>query len=80
MEHGFVGTDGCTAPEVRDETHYSPIVADLWATGSVLKSLLPRSDDSNSPKLKPIWAITGLLLNDDPAQRPEADQALAMLP
>jgi serine/threonine protein kinase len=80
MEHGFVGTDGCTAPEVRDETYYSPIATDLWATGSVLKFLLSQSDDPNSPKLKLIWAITGLLLNDDPVQRPGADQVLAMLP
>ena len=80
MEDGFVGTDGCTAPEVRDKVYYSPIAADLWATGSVLEFLLSRSDDPNSPKLKPIWAITGLLSNDDPVQRPGADQALAMLP
>jgi len=85
MEQVFVGTDGCTAPEVRDEpykgeAYYSPIAADLWATGSVLKFLLSRSGDHNSPKLKQIRAITGLLLNDDPVQRPGADQALAMLP
>ena len=80
MERGFVGTDGCTAPEVRDDTYYSPITADLWATGSVLKFLLSRCDEPNSPELKPIWAITGLLLNDDPVQRPGADQALTRLP
>ena len=80
MEHGFVGTDGCTAPEVRDETYYSPIAADLWATGSVLQSLLSRSGNPNSPELEPIWAITRLLLNNDPVQRPGADRALAMLP
>jgi len=76
---GFVGTDGFTAPEVRDETYYSPIAADIWAAGSLLTFLLARCDDPSSPKLKPIQRISRLLLNHDPAQRPGADEALAML-
>ena len=83
MVHGYVGTDGFTAPEVGDdwkERYYSPIAADLWATGRVLEFLLSRSNDPESPELKPLWSISRLLLNDDPAQRPGADRALARLP
>jgi len=81
--HGYVGTDGFTAPEVGDdwkERYYSPIAADLWATGRVLEFLLSRSNDPESPELKRLWSISRLLSNDDPAQRPGAAQALAMLP
>ena len=81
--HGYAGTDGFTAPEVGDdwkERYYSPIAADLWATGRVLEFLLSRSNDPESPELKPLWSISRLLSNNDPVQRPGADQALAMLP
>jgi len=83
MVHGYAGTDGFTAPEVGDdwkERYYSPIAADLWATGRVLEFLLSRSNDSESPELKPLWSISRLLSNNDPVQRPGADQVLAMLP
>ena len=69
--HGYVGTDGFTDPEVRDdwkERYYSPIAADLWATRRVLELLLSRSNDPKSPKLKPLQSISGLLLKDDPVQ------------
>lgn len=80
--HGYVGTDGFTAPEVGDdwkERYYSPIDADLWATGRVLEYMLFRSDDPESPELKLLWLISRLLLNDDAIQRPSADVALGML-
>jgi serine/threonine protein kinase len=76
MVCGFVGTNGFTAPEVGDERYYSPIAADLWATGRVLGFLLSRSDDPKSPKLKLLQSISRRLLNDDPARRPGADKAL----
>ena len=79
MVHGYVGTEGFTAPEVGDdwkERYYSPIAADLWATGRVLEFLLSRSDDPKSPKLKLLRSISRRLLDDDPAQRPGADEAL----
>ena len=83
MVHGYVGTDGFTAPEVGDdwkERYYSPIAADLWATGRVLEFLLLRSHDPESPELKLLWLISRLLLNYDPMQRPSADAVLGMLP
>jgi len=79
--HGYVGTDGFTAPEVGDdwkERYYSPIAADLWTTGKVLEFLLSRSNGPKSPVLNLLQLISGLLLSDDPAQRPGADIALAM--
>jgi len=79
MVHGYVGTDGFTAPEVGDdwkERYYSPIAADLWATGSVLEFLLSLSDDPKSPELKQLRSISWQLLSDDPWQRPGADEAL----
>ena len=82
LVHGYVGTDGFTAPEVGDdwkERYYSPIAADLWAVGRVLEFLLSLSNDPKSPKLKPLRSMSGRLLDDDAAQRPGADKALDIL-
>ena len=72
------------APEVDvdwKERYYSPIAADLWATGRVLEFLLFQSHDPESPELKLLWLISKLLLNHDPTQRPsaDADAVLGML-
>lgn len=83
MACGFVGTDGFVAPEVVDDDggarYYSPIAADLWATGNLLGFLLRRSDARDLPELKSLQLICKLLVNDDPAQRPGADEGLARL-
>ena len=76
MAHGYVGTDGFTAPEVGDDWKERHYAADLWATGRVLGFLLPLSDDPKSPELKRLWSISGQLSDDDPGQRPGADEAL----
>jgi len=79
MVHGYVGTDGFTAPEVGDdwkERYYSPIAADLWATGEVLEFLLYLSDHPKSPALTRLLWISKRLLDDDPEKRPGADNAL----
>jgi serine/threonine protein kinase len=82
MVHGYVGTDGFTAPEVGDdwkERYYSPIAADLWATGKVLEFLLYLSDHPKSPTLTRLLWISKWLLNDDPEKRLGADNALAYI-
>jgi serine/threonine protein kinase len=76
---GFFGTEGFTAPEVGDETNYSAIRADLWATGNVLQSLLFRCKDLESSELGTLWRISNMLMADNPRERPTADYALAML-
>jgi serine/threonine protein kinase len=76
---GSFGTEGFTAPEVGDETSYSAIRADLWATGNVLQSLLFRCRDLDSSELSMLWRISNMLMAEDPRERPTADYALAML-
>jgi serine/threonine protein kinase len=81
VTRGFVGTDGFTAPEVVDSGvgrgFYSPIAADLWATGNILHFLLSHTE-SKSPVLKRLQMISSKLLNDDPSQRPSAGDMLAL--
>lgn len=81
--YGYVGTDGFMAPEVREnkrrERSYSAISADLWAAGNLLQYLLVRCDGPESSALQALWSVSSLLMDSDPARRPRADDALAML-
>jgi serine/threonine protein kinase len=81
--HGYVGTDGFMAPEVRRcekrDRPYCAIPADLWATGNILEFIMDRCDEPNSPAVEALWSISRLLMNDDPEERPGAGGALAML-
>ena len=81
--HGFVGTNGFTAPEVGSSKqkgrYYSPIAADLWATGNILCFMMSRIAELDSPELKRLRLISGLLMDDDAKQRPSAKEALTML-
>ena len=81
--HGFVGTNGFTAPEVGSSKqrgrYYSPIAADLWATGNILRFMISCIVELDSPELKLLQLISRLLMDDDAKQRPSAKEALNML-
>jgi len=81
--HGFVGTNGFTAPEVGSSKqkgrYYSPIAADLWATGNILRFMISCIGELDSPELKMLRLISRLLMDDDAKQRPSAKEALNML-
>ena len=81
--HGFVGTNGFTAPEVGSSKqkgrYYSPIAADLWATGNILCFMMSRIAELDSPEFKRLQLISRLLMDDDAKQRPGAKEALTML-
>jgi len=81
--HGFVGTSGFTAPEVgsskQKARYYSPIAADLWATGNIFCSMISCFLELDSPELKMLRLSSRLLMDDDAKQRPSAKEALSML-
>jgi len=58
--HGFIGTPGCTAPEVRDGQVWDPKAADRWAMGHFSKSLGHEDDTVRA------------CLSEDPSRRPSA--------
>lgn len=82
-EHGFIGTEGFTAPEIKaddwKERYYSLIDADLWATGNLLEYILLRCDEPKSPQLSTLWSIARKLMVETPSARPSIDEALGML-
>lgn len=83
---GPVGTEGFTAPEIGfehkhrcKEIIYSPVAADLWATGRLMEYILMSSENNDAPEFKTLRRISKLLTHSDPAQRPSAEDALAIL-
>jgi len=64
---GYVGTKGYIAPEV-GKTRFSPIRADLWSVGKVVKELCMLCRPSASRDW--LLDISEQLLNDDPSKRP----------
>jgi serine/threonine protein kinase len=76
---GFTGTDGHTAPEVRDDSgSYGVMEADLWATGHVLQYILELSS-SASWETEQMVGISRQLMDFEPMKRPTASAALARL-
>jgi serine/threonine protein kinase len=53
--YGFVGTEGWTAPEVREykgsPQRYSAVLADLWSCGKVIQYICGMTGDISSPML-----------------------------
>jgi len=76
MFTGFAGTYGHTAPEVGHES-YSPIRADLWSCGNVLRKLADRCQQS--PQRDFLVEICDRLLNENPLERPSMSQAARWL-
>ena len=71
---GYAGTKGYIAPEV-GETKFSPICADLWSVGKVVKELCTLCRPSASRD----WLLVlseQQLLNDDPSKRPMMSEVL----
>jgi len=71
---GYAGTEGYIAPEV-GKTTYSPIRADLWSVGKVVKELCMLCRPSTSRD----WLLVlseQQLLNDDPSKRPMMSEVL----
>ena len=71
---GYAGTKGYVAPEV-GETKFSPIRADLWSVGKVVKELCMLCRPSTSRD----WLLAlseQQLLNDDPSKRPMMSEVL----
>ena len=72
---GCVGTTGYTAPEVEEIEIFSPIRADLWSVGKVVKELCMLCSPSTSRD----WLLDlseQELLNDDPSKRPMMSDVL----
>lgn len=65
---GFVGTKGYTAPEVGRES-YSPIRADLWSCGNVIRELCQLCKPSRQRNA--LLEASRELMNEDPLKRPE---------
>lgn len=75
---GYVGTPGWTAPEIGDENgppqKYSPIRADRWSCGRMIRYFGTFGPGFKDPDLE---RLGRLLLNEDPAKRPDLiDKAL----
>jgi serine/threonine protein kinase len=71
---GYAGTEGYIAPEV-GKTKFSPIRADLWSIGKVVKELCMRC----RPSASRVWLLAlseQELLNDDPSKRPMMSEVL----
>ena len=66
--HGFVGTNGFTAPEVGSSKqkgrYYSPIAADLWATGNILCFMISCIVKLDSPELSATQHATHCVADD----------------
>ena len=74
---GHAGTKGYIAPEVGD-TKFSPIRADLWSVGKVVKELCMLC----RPSISRDWLLVlseQQLLNDDPTKRPTMSEVLEMM-
>jgi serine/threonine protein kinase len=67
MIEGFVGTRGYTAPEVGQKA-FSPILADVWACGHLLKEICLGYKQSFDRDI--VLGIAAELMNTDPDQRP----------
>jgi serine/threonine protein kinase len=64
---GFVGTRGYTVPEVGRKA-FSPILADVWACGDLLKEVCSEYEQSSDRDI--VLRIAAELMNTDPGQRP----------
>jgi serine/threonine protein kinase len=71
---GHAGTQGYMAPEIGNRK-FSPIRADLWSVGKVVKDLcmLCRHPSTNLDRLSD---LSERLLNDDPSKRPMMSEVL----
>lgn len=76
MMKGFVGTTGHTAPEV-GRVSFSPILADVWACGHLLKDLCMKYNESWHRDV--ILGICEELTREDPRQRPRLVEVAARL-
>ncbi|CAG8669965.1 9325_t:CDS:1 [Paraglomus brasilianum] len=80
MLAGYRGTEGYAAPEVDNDKPFNPICADLWSTGTVIHELLNLySSWEAQMKLEYLNAISCKLMDSNPAARPLASEAMAML-
>jgi serine/threonine protein kinase len=70
---GYAGTQGYIAPEVGN-TKFSPIRADLWSVGKIVKELCMLC----RPSTYRDWlsVLSELLLNDNPKKRPMMSEVL----
>jgi serine/threonine protein kinase len=73
---GRAGTEGYIAPEVGN-TKFSPIRADLWSVGKVVKELCMLCRPSASRDR--LSSVSELLLNDDPSKRPMMSEVLGWM-
>jgi serine/threonine protein kinase len=71
MIEEYAGTPGWTAPEVGDVNgppqKYSPIRADRWSCGRIIRHFKTFGPGFNEPGLE---SLSVSLLNEDPAKRP----------
>ena len=77
IDLGFVGTQGFTAPEVFENCRaYSPMKADLWAVGKMIKYLFV--DVLKLAEMPSEFVtICTALQSDDPDARPSMAECLA---
>ena len=73
---GFVGTAGYAAPEVGDKK-YSPIRADLWSCGNLIRELCELCRPSMNPRL--LLEISQQLMNANPRKRPHLSDIATQL-
>ncbi|KAG8899081.1 hypothetical protein FRB99_006945, partial [Tulasnella sp. 403] len=71
LQCGFRGTEGWTAPEVRDGNRWDPKKADIWALGTVLTHFAHGLSVNND--------VVKDCLSVDPSTRPSATQLLDRL-
>jgi len=66
MVEGVYGTRGWMAPEIQEQSWYSPIRADRWSCGKVLLCLLKKSGTEDGD----LGRFAKQLMNDNPLHRP----------
>jgi serine/threonine protein kinase len=76
LRQGHAGTQGYMAPEVGN-TKFSPIRADLWSVGQVVKELCMLCRPSTYRDR--LTGLSGLLLNNNPSKRPMMSEVLKQM-
>ncbi len=66
MVEGVYGTRGWMAPEIQEQSLYSPIRADRWSCGKVIFCLLKKSGTEDGD----LGRFAKQLMNDNPLHRP----------
>lgn len=79
LGHGFVGTEGHTAPEVDHDRSYSIIEADLWAVGYMIEEMILTNGGVQAAELELLRLACRQLMDPVPARRPSAGEVLDTL-